>query len=293
MDATEIAGLVAGGRHWEAAAAIAGLSDPELRAVAERVAEEAGDSADVMPVVEGLVAPGAPPEALDRREALVRAEAMRRLAAEVALAAVDEDWEDLLWAVRPLAADLSYRVREALIPVISKVASQYFAQSRGYWAESLGEESGGLAGLILRGLAASDAPVAGVLELFSTVMADIRADVRHNLGPRAIPALGRRDPKAVFMRMREWAAMPNEITRWNVAKALATPLGGAYVEEAVEILEVLAADERAAVWRAAAEAVVEAAQRRPALVIPMLARWRGERARMRCAELAIQILSKR
>lgn len=291
MDVSELARLVTEGHVLEAAPALASLAETDLALIAAEISR-ALPGAEAVDAINSLVG-AAPPVPLDHRAQLVCLESMRHLAAHLALESVDDDWEDLLCAILPLAGDLSFRVRESLVPVIARVASRFFKESRGFWAESLLEQEFPLAGLVLRGLAASTAPVPAVLELFSTVISDIRRDVRHNLGPRAIPELGRRDPGAVYARLREWAAMLDEIVRWNVAKALATTLGGAYTEDAVSILETLAADERPSVWRAAADAAAQLAQRRPAFVLPILARWRAERARMRCALLALDTLAKR
>ena len=291
MDVSELARLVTDGRVVEAAPALAALAEADIALVAGQISQ-ALPGAEAIDVINSLVG-AAPPVPLDHRARLLCLEAMRHLAAHLAVESVDDDWEDLLVSILPLAGEVSFRVRESLVPVIARVASRFFKESRGFWAESLLEQEFPLAGLVLRGLAASTAPVPAVLDLFSTVISDIRRDVRHNLGPRAIPELGRRDPRTVYARLKEWADLPDEIVRWNVAKALATPLGGIYPEDAASILEALAADERAAVWRAAAEAAAQLAQRRPAFVLPILARWRTERARMRCALLALDTLAKR
>jgi len=290
MDVSEIARLLSDGQLWQAAGHLSALSEAGFPLVAKEVCRAgAGDSVQLM---NDLLTASAP-AAADIREKLVGLEALRHLAAHVALESTGENWEDLIPVVRTLGRDASFRVREALVKVISRISSETFEKSRGFWHECLTEEGPELGSLVLRGLAASQAPVTEVLDVFAGSLSDLRRDIRHSLGPRAIPALGCREPRAVYQRLREWASRADEIARWHVARALATPLGGVYVEDAVDILEILAADERPSVWRAAAAALIEIAQRRPSYVLPILGRWRTDPRRERCARLALETLAKR
>jgi len=291
-DFGELFTLLCEGEHWRAAEFLVKLGEAEHRALAERLFEEAGRDTlgDILSSL--LEAPDVAGWTM-QRERLLRLEGMRMLAAALAHAAVEEEWRDLVQAVKALASDSSLRVRESAVRLIARIASGQFGETVPFWQECLASGDGLLAAAVLRGLAASSAPVSEVLRLFSTMMSDIRKDVRHNLGPRAIPELGRREPQAVFSRLREWAHEPCEITRWNVAQALVTPFGGVYAEDAIAILADFALDERPAVWRAAAAAIVQIAQRRPAYVLPMLKRWREEPLRRRCAELALTTLVRR
>jgi len=95
------------------------------------------------------------------------------------------------------------------------------------------------------------------------------------------------------VRLRRWSARGGEMERWSVARSLGTAMGAMYVQEALEILAVLAADERPMVWHAASAALAEIAQRNPRLVLPELARWRDDPARFRAANRAFEILAKR
>jgi len=293
MDASEIVRLVSQGQLWQAVSFLGSMADADFPAIAQEICRQAADPADTLALVNSLVNAPAPAELTDMAARLTCVEASRHLAVHIAAESAGQDWEEFIPVIQTLAAEASYRVEEALVRLVSRIASKNFASSKSFWHECLTEDTGRVAACVLRGLAASEAPVLEVLELFSNVIADIRKDIRHNLGPRALAELGRREPQAVYSKLRDWAGRTEEFARWNVAKALATPLGGVYVEQAMDVLEHLAADERPAVWRTAAEAVAQIAQRRPAYVLPILKRWRTERARLRCAELVLCILSKR
>jgi len=293
LDVSAIADSLAAGNAWQVSSAFAFAADAELKSIACALARRVEESGGAASTVVDLVDLDLPATSLDLRDTLCRREALQFVAAHLAIVSVGEDWDEFLPAVRLLAESRSHRVHEALVLLVARMASASFKSSRAFWAECLLEDSPHLPGLVLRGLALSDAPPLLVLELFSTVISDLRKVIRHNLGPRAIPDLARRDPRAVYARLKEWADMPDEITRWNVAHALQTPLAGLYVESAMDIIDGLAADERPSIWRAAAEALVNVAQRRPAFVLPTLARWRTDPRRSKAAQLALTTLARR
>jgi hypothetical protein len=288
-----IAALVTDGRLTDAALRLCALGEGLRQEVAGALCAAAASPDECLTLVDDLIAASGTVQAGDASTRLAADDALKHLAALVATRALVEDWESLVPVIHSLSTNASYRVTEALVRLIAQTASKDFAAGRSFWQESITDDTPELAACVIRGLALSDASASDVLDLFTTVIADLRKEVRHSLGPRAIPDLGRREPQVVYSRLKDWAGRPEELARWNVAKALATPLGGAYIEGAMEILEYLAADERPSVWKAAAEAVAAVAQRRPAYVLPILSRWRSERSRLRCAELALQILSKR
>lgn len=291
-DFGELFTLLSEGETWRAAESLAGLSEAQHRALSDRLFGEA-ERDRVRDILSDLLETPEVPAGTSEREMLLRLEGMKMLAAAIAHAAAEEDWRDLMQAVRVLSSDSSLRVRESAVRLIARIASGSFGETLPFWQECLASSDAVLAAAVLRGLAASNAPVSEVLRLFSAMMSDIRKDVRHSLGARAIPELGRREPQAVFARLKGWAHETCEITRWNVAQALVTPFGGVYAEDAMDILADFALDERPAVWRAAAAAIVQIAQRRPAYVLPILKRWREEPLRRRCAELALVTLVRR
>ncbi len=287
-----ITGFLAEGRVWEAGGALVGASERDIERAGGAFAEASGDTREVLDCIGDLVLPGEVPAGMDRRERLCREEAMRLVAAELALGLVEMNWRDFAGEVRALATgENSYRVREASVRVLTAIATCSFEESRGFFEEMLLDEEAFVVEAAMRALAASEAPVASVLELCEGLVGDMRKAVRNVFGPRILAELGRRDPQMVYMRLTEWAGRNDEMVRFNVAEALRTVLGGRYVEQSMEILGALAADERPMVWRAAADALVEVAQRNPAFVLPILGRWREDVKRFKCAEIVLKRLA--
>ncbi len=292
-DAKDISEAILDGEVWRAAGAVERMTEPDYLSLAREIVAEVDDRADVLDMVSVLAHANVTAPGASDGERLRRLEAARMLAAALALSVVGEDWRDLLGAVRVLSTDSSRRVRGICARLVARMASVSFKSSRSVWTEAVLEGDGPLAACVIEGLARADAPAPEILEVFSSVINDARKDVRHALGARAIPELGRREPQSVYSQLWHWARTGGEIARWNVAQALATALGGVYVEQATGILEMLAADERPAVWRAAAAALVQVAQRRPRYVLPILGRWREDESRQACARLALETLARR
>lgn len=292
-ESQDIIELLLEGNAVEAAGLLAGLEVDEYARLARLVADRARESGRIPEIIDMLLAEPSFPVGTSEAARLQRREGMRILAAETAIAADCLEWQDLVRVARVLAADTTYRVQEAAVRLVSRVASEAFSETLSSWREFLLDSEAALGVCVLRGVAESQASVSGALELFSSVRSDLRRDIRRNLGPRALPQLGRREPRAVYEALRNWSSEEDEIARWNVAEALSTPLGGIYVEEAMEILEILAIDERPSVWQAAARAIIVLAQRRPAFVLPILARWRGDFLHRSCAQMALEALVRR
>ena len=291
---SEIVAILAEGDVWKAASALAGAEHPDYGEVADALASRPGDARELLDIMDDLIFPPDTPASIDVQARLVCTEAMRLLAVAVALRLVRTNWRDILGHIPLLAGSQStFKVQEASVELIAAVASTAFDESTSFWQDTLLEGEASVAAAALAALAVCDVPVLKILNLFEMVIGDARKAVRNCLAPRAIPRLGRRDPDAVYIRLRQWISSGDEVTRWNVAGALATGLGGAYIERAIEILEILAADERPMVWRAASRALVQVAQRRPAYVLPILGSWREDPKRWRCAELALRTLTGR
>jgi len=294
LELDEIAALLEEGRVWEAALEVVRGRGVELGELAEAVQARVGDVPGMLDLLEELVAPPRPPGELSKREQLLAWEAMRRLVVRLSHGLLEDGWREVLGFLSELAGpESTYRVREELAGLLAAMATRSFREGREVWAEMVASEQPPVAAVALRGLALSQVPAPRVLDLFEAALADSRMEVRRALGPEALRDLGRRDPDAVYKRLRQWASHHSEIARWNIGEALSTVLGGFYVERAMEILEILAADERAMVWKAAARALSRVAQRRPSFVYPVLAKWREDPKRFRCAELALRTLARR
>ncbi len=283
------------GRVWKAARALIGADEALLREVADAAGNALSDRREVLDLAcELAFAPPPPPQGIDPRTRLLSLEIMGLLSAYVALAVGKEGWREIAPCLASLSgAESPFRVREAAVVALTVIATDVFEESRSFWQESLTSADSARAGAAVRALGASGAPVLRVLDLFDAVIFDTRKAVRESIAQRALEDLARRDAHAVYERLRRWIATRDEIARWTVARALQTALGGMYVEDALEILGVLAGDERPMVWHAAAGALAEVAQRNPRRVLPEIARWRDDPERFRTANRAFEVLAKR
>ena len=130
-----------------------------------------------------------------------------------------------------------------------------------------------------------------LLNLVEPLLADREEYVRKNLGPYAIgDGLLRCYPRPTLARLRRWADDPREEVRWNVAMAFRSFGGTRHLQEALEILAQLAADERRFVWRAAASALHYLGRRQPEAVRPVLEGWLQDEQRAQAAEVALRYI---
>jgi HEAT repeat protein len=290
----DIRRLLSDGDVWRVGVALSAAAESEIDAAAREILDGALDVHEIVDVVSDLAFPPEPPILGGERQRLLAVEAMGLLAARLAGHLSADHWRNLTPALSAFVRSTSpYRVQQAAVSVLAIVARGELGETRGFWVESLAADDSAQAASALRALSESRAPVEKVLEIVETVVLDSRKAVCEALTVRTLPPLARRDARAVFERLWRWAGRHEEMARWNVARALATEVGGMLVEDAVDILAVLAADERDMVWRAAAEALAEVAQRNPGFVLPQLAKWREDIHRMRAAEMALRILAKR
>jgi 3-methyladenine DNA glycosylase AlkC len=130
-----------------------------------------------------------------------------------------------------------------------------------------------------------------LLSLLEPLLADRQEYVRKNLGPYAIgDGLLRCHPQPTLTRLRRWADDPREEVRWNVAMAFRSFGGARNLQEALEILGQLAADERRFVWRATASALQYLGRRQPEVVRPVLEGWLQDEQRAQAAEVALRYI---
>jgi 3-methyladenine DNA glycosylase AlkD len=130
-----------------------------------------------------------------------------------------------------------------------------------------------------------------LLDLVEPLLTDREQYVRKNLGPYAVgDGLLRCHPQPTLARLRRWADDPREEVRWNVAMAFRSFGGSRHVQEALEILEQLAADERRFVWRAAASALHYLGKRHLEIVRPIVEDWLEDERRARAAEVALRYM---
>jgi 3-methyladenine DNA glycosylase AlkC len=131
-----------------------------------------------------------------------------------------------------------------------------------------------------------------LLDLVEPLLADRAEYVRKNLGPYAIgDGLLRCHPQPTLARLHRWADDPREEVRWNVAMAFRSFGGTRHVEKALEVLKILAADERRFVWRAAASALHYLGRRHSEIVRPVVEGWLQDERRGRAAETALHYMT--
>jgi 3-methyladenine DNA glycosylase AlkD len=155
--------------------------------------------------------------------------AVREAAAALLGQVLTEAWADTIPLLSEWVGGPDSRLRRAVV-----VAAKYAARTRTPdWADPL-------------------------LDLLEPALRDHEEYVRKSLGPFAIgDQFVRSYPDATLARLRKWMQDSDENVRWNVAMALSAASGARVGQKAPDILEFLAADERAFVRGA-----VRAAQRR-------------------------------
>jgi hypothetical protein len=113
-----------------------------------------------------------------------------------------------------------------------------------------------------------------LLDMLEPHLSDRDPYVRRNLGPFALgQGLLRAYPEATLLRFKQWIRSDDEIVLWNIGIALAAVHDLEQWEAALEVLRVLAADQRRFVWGAASAGLANLAIRRPEQVKPILRRW--------------------
>jgi len=117
-----------------------------------------------------------------------------------------------------------------------------------------------------------------LLDLLEPHMSDRDPYIRRNLGPFALgQGMLRVYPEETLERCERWLSSSDEIVRWNIAMAFATPVIPVDRERALVILKSLAADTRRFVWGAAAAALQNLAKAEPLEIVPVLKRWQENR----------------
>lgn len=130
-----------------------------------------------------------------------------------------------------------------------------------------------------------------LLKLLDPLMRDESRYVRVNLGQFAISlALLKNYPDQTLKWLRKHARSRNEFARWNVAMVWSAVGGRKYAEEGMQLLDMLASDERRFVWRAVATATAKLGKAKPEVVKPVLTRWQDDPARKHVAEVVSRYL---
>lgn len=100
-------------------------------------------------------------------------------------------------------------------------------------------------------------------ELLIPLLYDEDTYIRKNCGPFALSAVAFRNPDDAFRRFEKLIEEENRNVRWNIAMCLGVSFGARYPSRAIELLRILAQDERRFVWRAAASSLIKLLRRYP------------------------------
>ncbi len=113
-----------------------------------------------------------------------------------------------------------------------------------------------------------------LLDLLEPHLSDRDPYVRRNLGPFALgQGLLRAYPEETLARFHGWLASEDEVIRWNLAMGLAAAVALSEWKSALDVLQVLASDQRRFVWGAASAALGNLVHHRAREVGPILRRW--------------------
>jgi 3-methyladenine DNA glycosylase AlkC len=132
---------------------------------------------------------------------------------------------------------------------------------------------------------------AKLLKLLNPLMRDESRYVRVNLGQFAVSlALLKNYPDLTLKWLHQHARSKNEFARWNVAMVWSAVGGRKYAAAGMELLTILAADERRFVWRAVASATAKLGKARPEIVKPIVKQWYADPQRRQVAEVVSRYL---
>ena len=187
---------------------------------------------------------------------------------------------ELLEKIRELATSEDWREREEAAAMIKKLNDSHFEEYLQVWRRWISDSNPSVRRAALVGLVRlRKEHVGDALELLQPLLRDRHPYVRRNLGPFVLSRLCGKAPGRALEKLREWMRDEDEVVRWNVASCLGGWYGVNHPEVALQLLEILARDERRFVWRAAAASLVKLLRRHPELRREVLS-WQGcERAK--------------
>lgn len=171
---------------------------------------------------------------------------------------------ELLGKIRELATSEDWRTREEAAAMIKELNDRHFEEYLSTWREWFTDSNSRVRRAALVGLVRlRKEHVGNALELLQPLLRDRTPYVRRNLGPFVLSRLCNKVPELALEKLREWMQEEDEVVRWNVASCLGGWYGVNHPEEALQLLKVLASDERRLVWRAAAASLVKLLRRYP------------------------------
>ncbi|MEW6685430.1 MAG: HEAT repeat domain-containing protein [Candidatus Edwardsbacteria bacterium] len=170
----------------------------------------------------------------------------------------------LLKKIRKKANDGDWQIREGATDEIKKINDKYFEEYLPVWKEWIKDPNPNIRRALEVGLLRINKKhYREAFELLVPLLYDDENYVRKNCGPFALSAIAYRNPDDAFKRFRELIKEENQNVRWNIAMCLGVMFGVKYPKSSLELLKILAQDERRFVWRAVASSLIKLLRRFP------------------------------
>ena len=237
-------------------------------------------------------------ELLDSALAWARHEApaVRHLACTLLPEVYDYDRDGVVAALRVLATDAKWGVRDAAGRACGTVLARDFAHMINDLYDFRTDSSPHV-----RRAVAIAAMIAGrkkrldwgepLLKLIEPLLSDRDPVVRKSIGPGAIAnGLLCDHPDIAFEYLVKWSTATDDQVLWNVALAFSGSCAPPLVKKALIVLRRLSLDNRRYVWRAVASAMWKLGRKRPEIVRPELTRWLEDTRRVEVARAALKYL---
>lgn len=170
----------------------------------------------------------------------------------------------LLQEIRKMADDEDWTTRERAASEIKRINDRHFEEYLPLWQEWVRDPNPNIRRAIEVGLLRIDKRYyKEAFELLVPLLYDGDRYVRKNCGPFALSAVAYRNPDDAFRRFRELIREEDRNLRWNIAMCLGVMFGTRHPKRSIELLRILAQDERRFDWRAAASSLIKLLRRFP------------------------------
>jgi len=172
----------------------------------------------------------------------------------------------LLAKIRKMADSQDWKIREGAAGEIRKINDKYFLEYLPVWKNWVKDPNPNIRRAVEVGLLRIKKEfVPQALDLLDPLMYDNDSYVRKNCGPFALSHVGYKNPKATFLKLRDWMKIENKNVRWNVAMCLGAWFGQTYPNESLKLLKILTKDKERFVWRAATSSLIKLIRKHPKL----------------------------
>jgi HEAT repeat protein len=170
----------------------------------------------------------------------------------------------LLQKIRKMANDSDWTIKETAAGVIKEINDKDFKEYLSIWKKWVKDPNPNIRRAVEVGLLRINKKhYQEAFELLVPLLYDDDNYVRKNCGPFALSAIAYRNSDDAFNRFRELTKEENQNVRWNIAMCLGVMFGVKYPKRSIELLKILAHDDRRFVWRAVASSLIKLLRRYP------------------------------